>query len=402
MSDVRNRNGSNEKRHTQFKKIMKIIIDDKIPFLKGVLEPYASTVYKNGAAISSADVKEADALIIRTRTRCDAALLGGSRIRFIASATIGHDHIDGNYCETSGISWKNAPGCNAGSVVQYVAAALSVWSNRTGETLQGKIIGIVGVGNTGSGVERLCGLLGMKVLRNDPPRERREGSAAFVDLRTVLHEADILSFHVPLNCNGKDKTLHLIDGDVLSRMGGCSLLINTSRGEVIHNGALKKALQAGGIKDAVLDVWEQEPAIDRTLIPLLLLATPHIAGYSADGKANGTAMAVQAVAGYFGFSDLQSWVPESIPAPEQAECAPYNGDADGETLLKRAILHSYPIEQDDARLRASPQEFEQLRGNYPLRREFPAYTVHLNQSDRNLAKQLEKIGFRVSFEIKST
>ena len=374
---------------------MKIVIDDKIPFLKGVLEPYASILYKNGASISSEDVKEADALIIRTRTRCNAGLLNGSTIRFIASATIGHDHIDEKYCKDSHIVWTNAPGCNAGSVVQYVAAALCFWSDQTGNPLRGKSIGIVGVGNTGSGVAGLCRSLGIRVLQNDPPRERREGSDAFVDLQTIFEEADIISLHVPLNRGGENKTCHLINAESLSKMDRCSLLINTSRGEVVDNMALKKALQKGQIKNAVLDVWENEPEIDRTLILHLLLATPHIAGYSADGKATGTAMAVRAIARHFGLSDLESWFPESIPPPDRPESTPHDGDTDGESLLKQAILHSYPIDQDDGRLRESPQNFERFRGNYPLRREFSAYKIRLNKRQGPQQKQIEKLGFQI-------
>ncbi len=375
---------------------MKVIIDDKIPFLKGVLEPYTSTLYKNGASISREDVKEADALIIRTRTRCDGGLLAGSTIQFIASATIGHDHIDEKFCAESNIVWANAPGCNAGSVGQYVAAALCFWSNKTGKPLRGNCIGIVGVGNTGSRLADLCRTLGMKVLLNDPPRERKERSNAFVDIQTILKEADIISLHVPLNRDGEDKTCHLINADNLSKMDRCSLLINTSRGEVIDNVALKKSLQQGSLRDAVLDVWENEPDIDRDLISCLLLATPHIAGYSADGKAAGSTMAVRAFARCFGFSDLESWFPESIPPPYRPEFAPCDHDTDMESLLKQTVLHSYPIDEDDARLRESPQNFEHLRGSYPLRREFPAYQIRLNKQQDFQGKQLEKLGFQIA------
>ncbi len=375
---------------------MKIVIDDRIPFLKGVLEPYASILYKNGATISSEDVKKADALIIRTRTRCDAELLTGSTIRLIASATIGHDHIDEKYCKESHITWTNAPGCNAGSVMQYVAAALSFWSNRTGKSLRGNCIGIVGVGNTGSGVAALCETFGMRILQNDPPRERREGSDAFVGIQTIFEQADIISLHVPLNRDGQDKTRHLIDAESLSKMNRCSLLINTSRGEVVDNTALKNALQKGLIGNAVLDVWEHEPEIDRTLIPFLLLATPHIAGYSADGKATGTAMAVRSIARHFGLSDLESWFPESIPPPDRPEFRPHDGDSDGESVLKQAILHSYPISEDDARFRESPGNFEYFRGNYPVRREFTAFRIGANKIKDAQRKQLQKLGFQIA------
>ena len=218
---------------------MKVVIDDKIPFLKGLLEPYAKTLYRPGASISQDDVKNADALLIRTRTRCDAALLGNSTVRFIASATSGIDHIDADYCDQNHISWHHAPGCNAASVVQYVAAALSFWSRRTQNTLQGKCAGIVGVGHVGSRLARFCETMGMRVLQNDPPRERREGSKGFVGLETILKEADIISLHVPLIREGADRTYHLIHNGSFQKMGRCVLIVNTSRGEVVDNRHLK-------------------------------------------------------------------------------------------------------------------------------------------------------------------
>jgi erythronate-4-phosphate dehydrogenase len=235
----------------------------------------------------------------------------------------------------------------------------------------------------------------MQVLQNDPPRKRREGPDAFVDIQAIFKEAEIVTLHVPLNREGEDKTCHLINGESLFNMNRCSLLINTSRGEVVDNMALKTSLQRGYLENAVLDVWENEPQIDQVLIPCLLLATPHIAGYSADGKAAGTAMAVQSIARHFGFSGLEAWFPRSIPSPEYPEFLPRNEDTDGESILKQAILHSYPIGEDDARLRNSPDNFEWLRGNYPLRREFPAYTIRLNKTREAQGKQLEELGFQI-------
>lgn len=326
---------------------MKIVCDDKIPFLKGVFEPYAKVVYLPGAAICAADVRDADALVVRTRTRCGRALLEGSTVRVIASATIGYDHIDTAYCESHGIAWSNAPGCNSGSVAQYVGSALGVLAEKFGFDLSGLTLGIVGVGHVGSKVARLAQALGMRVLLNDPPRALAEGPAGFVSLDELIAGADIITLHVPL----LDSTRHLFDASRLSEMRPDQILINTSRGEVVCGDALKRALKAGRLKAAVLDVWEHEPDIDPELASLVEIATPHIAGYSADGKANGTTAAVRVVANALGIAELYDFAvklePVSPDAPE------------------------YDVRRDSARLKADIKSFEQLRSEYPVRREKP-------------------------------
>ena len=278
---------------------MKIIADSKIPFLKGVFEPYGVVEYYAGKEITPEVVKDADALIVRTRTRCDAALLQGSSVKFIATATIGFDHIDTDYCKKSGIAWKNAPGCNAGSVMQYVASVLTRLSINYHFDFNETTLGVIGVGNVGSKVARMASLLGMKVLLNDPPRERKEGRGAFVSLNEIADRADIITFHVPLNRGGADNTFHLFNHDFAKQIKPGSIIINSSRGEVVSGNVLKKVLKEKYLKAAVLDVWENEPVIDAGLVPLIDMATPHIAGYSIDGKANGTAMSVRAVSNFF-------------------------------------------------------------------------------------------------------
>ena len=198
---------------------MKVIIDDKIPYIKGALEPFAEVLYLPGKDTTPAVVKEADALITRTRTICNESLLKGSKVSFIATATIGFDHIDTVYCEQSGITWTNAPGCNAKSVEQYIASVLFVMAERKGWTLAGKTLGVVGVGQVGSKVARLASILGMKVLLNDPPRARVEGETGFCSLETVLAEADIITLHVPLNLQGEDATYHMADEAFFKRLG---------------------------------------------------------------------------------------------------------------------------------------------------------------------------------------
>ena len=372
--------------------MLKIVADDKIPFLKGVLEPYAEVIYLPGGSISRNDLLDADALITRTRTKCNAGLLDGTAVKFIATATIGYDHIDTAFCRDRGIAWANAPGCNSGSVMQYVTSLLLRHALRTGRSLNGMTLGVIGVGNVGSKVAKAAELLGMNVLRNDPPRERREGSGAFVPLDTVLEQSDVITLHVPLNRTGADATCHLADETFFRRMRGSAFLINSSRGEVVDNAALRKALVTGRIAGAALDVWEHEPGIDPDLMKLLDYATPHIAGYSADGKAKGTAMSVRALSAFFRLPPAD-FVP-ALPEPEDPLIRiPDAGSR--EERIAQAVFRSYDILSDDRRLRAAPGEFERLRGDYPFRREFAAYRVSVSGDLETLCSNL---GFQTAEE----
>ena len=374
---------------------MKIVCDSKIPFLRGVFEPFAQVLYLPGGETTPELVRDADALLTRTRTRCDAALLAGSAVRVIASATIGYDHIDTAWCEANGIRWRNAPGCNAGSVEQYLAAALCTLSRRHGFALAGRTLGVVGVGHVGSRVARMAAALGMKVLLCDPPRARDEGAEGFVSLDELIARSDIVTLHVPLTRTGEDATWHLLDAARLSAMRPDQFLINTSRGPVVDGAALKAALQAGSLRGAVLDVWEDEPVPDRALLDLVDVATPHIAGYSADGKAAGTAAAVRTVAQVLDLP-LKRWAPAAIPAP--ARPLSFDLDACGKTLaevLQEAVLYTYALLADDAALRADPARFEALRGDYPVRREPGAFRVRLQGGTEEMAERLSALGFKL-------
>ena len=313
----------------------KIVCDDKIPFLRGVFEPWAEVVYLPGAAISRADVAGADALVTRTRTPCTRELLEGSRVKVIASATIGYDHIDTAWCEAHGIRWFNAPGCNASSVCQYVCSVLCVLARDMGLDLRKTTLGVVGVGNVGSRVASAARALGMKVLLCDPPRARRE----------------------------------------------CP--------------ALKAALDESRIAAAVLDVWEGEPGIDRGLLDAVAIGTPHIAGYSADGKAAGTAAAVRAVSRVLGLP-AADWSPAEIPAPRRnpvlgLEC----GTGTVMETVAEAVLYAYDVREDSLALKKSPGLFEKLRGDYPVRREPSAFEVRLSGgAGAEAARVLSALGFR--------
>jgi erythronate-4-phosphate dehydrogenase len=376
-------------------KKIRIIADDKIPFLKGAFEEAANISYYPGNAITPDIVRDADALIIRTRTVCNRELLEGSAVKFIASATIGFDHIDTDWCDANNIRWTNAPGCNAGSVEQYIVSALLNW------TLSGKlkpeqaVIGIVGVGNVGSKVAGIAKALGMKVLLNDPPRARKEGGEGFVGLDVICREADIITFHVPLNREGEDRTFHLAANDFFNSLEKKILLINSSRGEVVETEALKNALTSKQIKAACLDVWENEPDISSGLLDLVDYATPHIAGYSVDGKANGTMMSVRAVSEFFGLG-LELWVPSELPLPENPSIIIDCTGMDEKEILGEVYLTTYDLITDDERLRKEYTKFEHLRGNYPVRREPPAFSVKLiNNEWDNLPVLLEALRFSV-------
>lgn len=341
---------------------MKIVVDDAIPFIGGVFEPYAEVVYRNGSQICREDVVDADALMVRTRTRCDASLLEGSSVRIIASATIGIDHIDTGYCSQHGIFVQNAPGCNAGGVMNYVISALYGVASRKGITLDGQTFGIVGVGNVGSRVEAAARLLGFNVLLCDPPRAEVEGSANFCDLDWLLRHSDIVSLHLPLD----ETTIGLADREFFHKMKTGAFFINSCRGEVVDDEAFKAAIPKLGA--AVVDTWNNEPDIDRELLSLVDIATPHIAGYSLQGKQKGTAAAVRAIARFFDFNGLFEFYPGCEVGALSALHLDVAGKTQGE--IASVIQYNYPIFTDDFTLRMNPDGFEAIRSEYQYRKEF--------------------------------
>ena len=344
---------------------MKVIVDNKIPYIREAIEQIADEViYTPGKDFTPELVQDADALIIRTRTRCDRSLLAGSKVKFIATATIGFDHIDTAYCREAGITWTNAPGCNSASVAQYIQSALFILQQTRGMKLNQMTIGIVGVGNVGSKVADVARKLGIQVMLNDLPREEREESTMFASLKSIAEKCDIITFHVPLYKEGKYKTFHLADEAFFRPLKRSPIIINTSRGEVIETAALLKALQTGLISDAVIDVWENEPDINLTLLYKVFIGTPHIAGYSADGKANATRMSLDSLCRHFG---IQADYHIAPPEPENPIIIA--------STPTEAYLKMYDPRKDCEALRAHPELFEKLRGDYPLRREKTAFSV---------------------------
>ncbi len=340
---------------------MKIVADNDIPFLEGVFEPYAEVVYKTGSAIAAADVADADALIIRTRTRCDASLLDGSSVRMIATATIGMDHIDLEYCRTHGIHVENAAGCNAGGVMQYVFSALYGVGARKGIKLEDCTFGIIGVGHVGSKVEAMARYLGFNVLLCDPPRAAVEGPEKFCSLEYLLENSDIVTMHVPLD----ETTRGMADATFFALMKPGAIFINAARGEVIDEQALIAAAPKLGA--VVIDTWCNEPDINEELLDIADIATPHIAGYSLLGKQNATTMAVQAVARFFCIPELYDFKPQDADSSHEPVLLDLKGKNHGE--IAAVFQYNYPIFTDDFRLRMEPHKFDKLRTEYQYRRD---------------------------------
>jgi len=366
---------------------MKIVADIDVPFLAGVFEPYGEVVYKKGLDITREDVLDADALIVRTRTRCDATLLDGSSVRMIATATIGMDHIDLEYCRNAGIEVSNAAGCNAGGVMQYVFSALYGVAARKGIKIDGATIGIVGVGQVGSKIESLAEYLGFKILRCDPPRAAAEGPEGFCSLEHLLAESDVVTLHVPLD----ETTIGMANADFFTLMKPGAIFINAARGEVVDEVALIEASPKLGA--IVIDTWNNEPNVNEELVDIADIATPHIAGYSFQGKQNGTAMAVREVARHFGLSDLYDFFPAQDLPDHEPVVLDLKGKNHGE--IAAVFQYNYPIFTDDFRFRMELDKFEKLRSEYQYRREIIYTNTSTNMFTKEDIAQIEQRGSSV-------
>jgi len=341
---------------------MKLVIDKEIPFIEGVFEPYAEILYKEGKDIAPKDVADADAMIIRTRTRCDASLLEGSSVKLISLASVGLDNIDIEYCRANSIHVQNASGSSVGGVMNYVFSALYGIAARKSIKLPGMTMGIIGVGNSGRRVEHMATALGLNVLRYDPPRAAKENPDLFCDLDELLEKSDIVTFHVRLN----ESTKGMADEAFFKKMKQGAILINTARGEIIDENALIQYSQKLG--PIIIDAWSNEPNINQDLMAIADIATPHIAGYSYQGKQNGTAAAVRGVARFFGIESLYEFFPEAQVEDDETIKLSRKGKTQGEIAL--LFQYNYPIFTDDFMFRLAPEKFEELRLNYQYRREF--------------------------------
>ena len=338
----------------------KIVIDDKIPYIKETISKLTNrAVYIPGNMIGNDDIRDADALIIRTRTHCDARLLKGSNVKFVATATIGYDHIDTNFMEQAGIKWINCPGCNASSVAQYIDAVLTLIKTEKHIDIQKQTIGIVGCGHVGKKVVEVARRKGMNILICDPPRSDAEGEKGFVSMEQIAKEADIITFHVPLTKEGRYPTYHLANETLFDSLSKRPIIINSSRGAVVDNEALLYAINYNKVKDAVIDTWENEPNINKELLKRVWIGTPHIAGYSADGKTNADNMVISALCEFFSLPKQPAICPPEIP---NADLCPKNED-------ERTLFFYNPIPESN-KLKLEPEKFEWFRNNYPLRREY--------------------------------
>jgi erythronate-4-phosphate dehydrogenase len=345
-------------------------------------------------------VLDAKLLLVRSITPINAKLLQNTAVRFVGTATIGTDHVDTAYLEQKNITFASAAGSNANSVAEYVVAALVHHAIKNELPLAPLTLDVVGVGHVGSRVEKMAAALGMRVLLNDPPLARQTRDPKYLPLEALM-EADVITLHTPLTREGEDATFHLFDAARLHAMKRGSVLINTSRGAVVDNAALKAALQSSHLAAGILDVWENEPDIDVELLRLVEIGTPHIAGYSLDGKLNGTYQIYLAACEFLGVAP--QWRLESaLPSVSQQSISLQLEGRRTEEILQSVIQRAYDIAADDRRLRAClnvpPEErgryFDRLRRDYPVRREFQNYFVELSGDRAAFMNQLKALGFR--------
>ncbi|MEX2191084.1 MAG: 4-phosphoerythronate dehydrogenase [Bacteroidota bacterium] len=382
-----------------------IVVDRAIPYVVVAFSQIGRVVALKSTEITRKALRKTDILIVRSETRVDKSLLEGSNIRFVGTVTIGTDHIDPDYLVSKGIAFASAPGSNANSVAEYVAAGLLTWTERTRQSLQGKTIGIVGVGNVGSKVLNVAQALGMTPLLNDPPLARRHVAGKFVPLDDLM-DADFITLHVPLTRTGEDATVHLFDKKRIAGMKRGSVLINTSRGPVLETGALREALASSHLSAAILDVWEREPVIDMGLLEQVMLGTPHIAGYSLDGKLNALRMVYESVCRHLNI--LPSWTVEAVAPGDLSHFRILAHLSDEQAIVGFAVRRAYDIELDDSLLRAAlnisrddlGEYFMRLRAEYRARREFFNYEIELDSVRRTSTGALGQLGFKTTVKEK--
>jgi erythronate-4-phosphate dehydrogenase len=382
---------------------MKIVADQNIPFVEKCFAHLGSIELLAGRKITPDAVADADVLLVRSVTKVNESLLAQSKVKFVATATIGFEHIDLDYLARKGIGFASAPGSNANSVAEFIVAALLALGKKYKFTLAGKSIGIVGVGNVGSKVAVKCAALGMKTVLNDPPLARKTGDSKYRPLDEIFG-CDFVTLHTPLTKDGPDKTYHLADAAFFNKLKKGTFFFNTSRGSVMETNALKQAMTEKKLAGVVLDVWENEPNIDPQLLANVDLSTPHIAGYSFDGKVAGLMMIYNAVCDHFKLQS-QHTAADFLPQPKVAEIhiSPEDLTQDQEHIIHNAVQQVYVINRDDFNTREillqEPDKrgefFDMLRKNYPQRREFQNTKVFLSDINHSLAKKLAGIGFQV-------
>jgi erythronate-4-phosphate dehydrogenase len=378
---------------------VKIIADANIPFVKECFSSLGEVEAVAGRGLAAGHLADADCLLVRSVTKVNENLLRNSSVKFVATATIGTEHIDEQYLASRGIGFAAAPGSNANSVAEYIVAALLYAGEKHRIRLKGKSIGIVGVGNVGSKVEKKCVALGMKIVCNDPPLQRQTGDAKYRPIEEI-YNCDIVTLHAPLTFEGTDKTFHLADEKFFKSLKAGCIFINTARGGVHDTAALKTSIKSGKLKATILDVWENEPNIDNNLLRLVDISTPHIAGYSFDGKVAGMTMIYNAACEFFDIKPKYT-IDDFLPEPTVPKIKIESSSDDVQQVLHETVQRLYPIGRDDFNTREIlmvPHDrrgrfFDDLRKNYPVRREFQNTTIVTK--DKRLAGILTGIGFKV-------
>lgn len=375
---------------------MNIIADENIPYAKELFGRAGSVTSLPGRGITPEHLKNADALIVRSITKVNESLLKDSAVKFVGTATIGMDHIDRAYLRKQGIGFSSAPGCNANSVSEYITAALLLLAEKSGRPLEGSSIAIIGVGNVGSRVYKKAQALGMRCLLNDPPKQRETGSLQYLPINEVLPCADYVTVHVPLEITGADKTYRMVNNKFLAHMKNGAVFLNSSRGDVVCEADLRAQQEKGRVSEAVLDVWENEPDISTDTAARVFLGSPHIAGYSFDGKVHGTTQIYQAFCQWF---KIPCDTNLSLPEAEVPEIDLRDTEGSDEDLIRKAVLKVYDIRIDDRNIRDILPElekgkaFDHLRKTYRIRREFQHTRVILPPSRDGLAEKMAGLGF---------
>jgi len=378
---------------------MKIVADENIPFVEECFSSIGDVYLTSGRQITAELLSDADVLLVRSVTNVNDRLLGKSSVKFVATATIGCEHIDTDFLQQAGIGFASAPGSNANSVAEYIVASLLAVAKKHKFTLEGRSIGIIGVGNVGGKVAQKTAGLGMKVLLNDPPLKRQTGDEKYLPIEK-LYDCDFITMHTPLTFDGPDKTFHLADGDFFNSLKDGAFFLNTSRGAVADTIAVRSAIASGKLSGTVLDVWENEPDIDNQLLLKADISTPHIAGYSFDGKVSGLIIVYNAVCSHFGIEPKHT-AGDFLGDPPTPQITIDDAVADEQAILHNTVQQVYVINRDDFNMREIllvPQEergnfFDDLRKNYPVRREFQNTEIILNGKNNSLAEKLTGIGF---------
>lgn len=373
-----------------------------MPLVEEAFKTIGKTTVLEGRTITADDLKDVDIFATRSTTKVNKQLLQGSKIKFVGTATIGIDHMDTDYMENNGIKWCYSPGCNANSVSEYLVAGLLHLARKNNFTLEGKTIGIIGIGNVGKLVVKKAEALGMRILQNDPPRQRAENSSQFVSLEQIKQESDIITVHVPLTKEGIDATYHLIDKNFFSQTKENLIFIDAARGPIVDTPALINAIDTGTVSHCIMDTWEGEPDLVQELLDKVDIGTPHIAGHSYEGKVQGTIMVFEQACKYFGIES--NWNPEPfMPEPIIPELSIDATNMEDEAVLEKLVSQVYDIIQDDTNLRKISTKtgndrkahFDSLRKNYPMRREFRFTTIKANNVSDKLKNKIQKLGFKL-------